>query len=252
MQEVAIAKSCLIFRDNIITSAKGLCRAEQMMKALIKHKPTLRLTWNLLQDYVRNFHVMEAIKSNHEDSVSIMWWARYHKSSDPRDKIIAIRSLLKEAGVSLPPPDYSQFAAQIYREAMIAILPGKPKSSRSRIKFSNRKFSSPRSKKPYYILPNQNADVLNVVHGLGNTSGLCSWVPDWSLSIYPLYLCPNADSDYAATGQSMPVMSLLNNETKLSVKGIMFESIASRANVAFSLNTLDRQKIILLSLKTNN
>ena len=79
--------------------------------------------------------------------------ARYHESTEPRDKIFALYALLLDMSLHLATPDYAIPVALLYRETTIAVI--------------------------------QHDKSLSMLYGLTGTTQLSncpSWVPDWSKS----------------------------------------------------------------------
>lgn len=232
MQEVALAKSSLLFRDEIVISAAGLCKAEYILETCSKSDKLLWPTWHDFEFFVRNFQTLQDLESGRADGVSIMELTRNLQCSDPKDKIFAIQRLLNEAGVVLPSIDYSRTIEQIFTEVAIAILRSQPRLTMRSFKFPMRARSKSQDIGQQVVLPQQYSRLLSLTHGLGNLRSLPSWVPDMSVRNCPLIPRLGQDRAYEAGRLHQTKAFFLDNMKKLIVQGLLFEPIASHASLA--------------------
>ena len=142
-------------------------------------------------------------KHNDPLAFNILVQAREKKSSDPKDKIFALYSILQELEVLLPAPDYNKPVEDVYREATIAA-----------------------------ITYDKNLYVLYYAPSDNRRDDLASWVPDWSdigwKQADPRY--PVLRGRFAACGPADPLWRFSADQKQLIVKGRIVDTIIYRAD----------------------
>lgn len=132
---------------------------------------------------------------------NILVQAREKKSSDPKDKIFALYSILQELEVPLPAPDYKKSIEEIYREATIAAI------------------TYDKSLYMLYYAPSDN-----------RRGDLASWVPDWSDAGWkqadPRYALLR--DRFAACGPAESMYRFSPDKKQLIVQGRIVDNIIYR------------------------
>jgi hypothetical protein len=108
----------------------------------------------------------------------ILTTAREKQATFPEDRVLALYSLLKELGVTLPAPDYDKSVSEIYTDASVACMEA-----------------------------DQSLDILLEVSSDVRRPDLPSWVPDWSSPAWDLRDARRAilRGPFSATGTSRPL-----------------------------------------------
>ncbi|KUJ13797.1 uncharacterized protein LY89DRAFT_147358 [Mollisia scopiformis] len=200
LQEVLLSRSAILYRDTIPINYRGLINATNLIASLASSNPALLLHDTYLRTNFRMFRRLEAIKAKPGSSSGLrqIWNnARRFYSSDPRDKVFALHSLLTSIGLPLPPPDYTKDVGTVYRETTKAIL-----------------------------VYDRSLGILKQITGLGVRTDLSSWSPDWNQRVYPKRPFARPGMRFQASGRSRPAFKF-SADGKLAIcQGKIIESIS--------------------------
>lgn len=126
--------------------------------------------------------------------------SRRLEATDPRDKIFAFHGLLRRLGASLPDPDYSIPAEQVYLKAAAAV-----------------------------IIHDGHLRILASITGERLLEGLPSWVPDWSDS-HPITEIVSW-ADYEKSQYAKLNFRLRSDSHLLSLWGVEVDQVAEHSVV---------------------
>ncbi|KAF8855186.1 hypothetical protein BDZ45DRAFT_692774 [Acephala macrosclerotiorum] len=211
IQEVLLSKSATMCMDDVVIDYRGIILASEIIRKASTNAKLAGCYRFLLNDF-RIFRDLEnhgtgSKKSSGSGVGSILKASRTYLSSDPRDKIFALHSLLQTAGLPLPRPDYSKDVATVYRETTKALL-----------------------------LQSRSLNILKQVRELGANLGLSSWSPNWHERTYPARPYPERGQGFCASGLSSPELSFSSKDLLLSCKGRIFETVSVYARVSLAHN----------------
>ena len=206
VQEIVLCKGATLVCGRFEASLDAIIKAKLIlgdMESLGKAsaESASQSLWNAFATHHQGSHILGLSRSYKSLDESILCHflaeTRFSGTSDSRDKILALHSLLTKYGVPLPEPDYSKSAATIYREATITII---------------QTFRSLR--------------ILEQVDGLGPIPNMTSWVPDWSSSKHSIGL---EDDTCADVPFSEPSFQFRNRGQQLILKGIGVDTVTIRS-----------------------
>ncbi|KAF2237194.1 HET-domain-containing protein [Viridothelium virens] len=210
VQEIVLCKAATLVYgrfeaslDAIIKAKMILGNMERMGKASAERAS--QSLWNAFATHHQGSHLLGLSRSYKRLDESILCHfiaeTRFSGTSDNRDKILALHSLLTAYGVPLPEPDYSKSAATIYRETTMTIM------------------------QTYRSLR-----ILEQVDGLGPTLNMTSWVPDWASSKHSIGL---EDDTCADVPYSEPFFQFRDGGQQLILKGIGVDTVTTRSSFCY-------------------
>ncbi|CZR58648.1 uncharacterized protein PAC_08540 [Phialocephala subalpina] len=208
VQEVVLSQRAKLHRDEVVIDYYGLILASEIITNAANTNTNLAHYYHHLSNDFKIFRYLEKIKAEPKPPSGsavrdILRSSRQYLSSDPRDKVFALHSLLRRAGLSLPHPDYSKDTAAVYRETTKALL-----------------------------LRSGNPRILQQVNGLDDNLGLSSWSPNWHERTYPRTPHPPENRDFNASGSSCGALSVSGNDLLLVCRGRILETVSVCAGVS--------------------
>ncbi|KAE8449050.1 hypothetical protein EG329_008638 [Mollisiaceae sp. DMI_Dod_QoI] len=208
LQEVVLSKTAFLCRDELVIDYRGVLDACVLIEKAAKTDPDLRIQDAYLHGQFKMFISLEATRKS-QGSISrvydILSSTRGFLSTDPRDKVFALHSLLTTTGLLLPPPDYTKNLETVYRQTTKAIL-----------------------------LYGRGLTFLKQVNGIRRIPGHSSWIPDWSELRYPNRPQRRQGSDLYATGNSFPVAWISSDDSLLVCRGRILETVTMCAGVSLA------------------
>lgn len=132
--------------------------------------------------------------------VELLEEAHFSQVSCARDKVFVLYGLFATVNFKMATPDYTKPVAQIYRETAVTV-----------------------------ITSTGTLDILDQIHGLGNTPEPVSCSPDWARIRHSIIPGQARGGSHLVSGNSAPRFRFDNRGQHLHVKGLLIDQIAARA-----------------------
>ena len=210
VQEIVLSKGATLVYGQFEASLDAILEAKVILRKMASlgkanADGACQSLWNAFATHHQGSHLLELSRSykNLAEDIICRFLAetRFSETSDSRDKILALYSLLTNYGIPLPEPDYSKSAAAIYRQTTITI-----------------------------IQATGSLRILEQVDGLGPTPNMTSWVPDWAASKHSIGL---EDDTCPSLPFTKPHFQFKNGGQQLILKGIGIDVITTRSSFCY-------------------
>jgi hypothetical protein len=128
IQEVFFARKAIILcgakelgwddflRVALVIEPLGGTDSTTFQKATIKSSSPFFLRLHVHEILAPGQHPETGLDGAEITASNLLLLCQFHSASEPRDKVYALFSLLKQLGVELPDPDYSKSVMTVYRE----------------------------------------------------------------------------------------------------------------------------------------